>query len=104
MSTSESCSRVLDSRARITELEAMLIAERARRDELDDVAMPATRCVVDSVRGDRAEGPDGALYEAMGFVRESEIRRGLVRRVGRRGKEPREKRVVSRASSPMCVS
>ena len=74
----------LDSRARITELEAMLVAERARRDELDDVAMPATRCVVDSVRGDRAEGPDGALYEAMGFVRESEIRRGLVRRVGRR--------------------
>ena len=29
---------------------------------------------------------DGAVYEAMGFVRKSENRRGLVRRVGRRGK------------------
>jgi hypothetical protein len=46
--------------------------------------MPATRGVVDSVMGDREEGADGALYEAMGFTRESEIRRGLVRRVGRR--------------------
>jgi hypothetical protein len=34
--------------------------------------------------GDPKEGPDGALYKAMGFVRKSESRRGLVRRVGRR--------------------
>ena len=75
----------LDSRARIAELEAMLVAERARRDELDRVSMPAARCVVDAVIGDRKEGPDGALYEAMGFVRASQIRRGLMRRVGRSG-------------------
>ena len=74
----------LDSRARIAELEAMLVAERARRDESDRVSMPATRRVVDSVRGDPAEGADGALYQAMGFVRESQIRRGLVKRAGRR--------------------
>jgi hypothetical protein len=74
----------LDSRARIAELEAQLAAERARRDAADRVSMPATRGVVDSVMGDREEGADGALYEAMGFTRESEIRRGLVRRVGRR--------------------
>jgi hypothetical protein len=48
------------SRARIAELEA------------------------DGVMGDPKEGADGALYEAMGFVRSSENRRGLVRRVGRR--------------------
>ena len=46
--------------------------------------MPATRRVVDRVMGDRAEGQDGALYEAMGFVGRVRIRRGLVRGVGRR--------------------
>jgi hypothetical protein len=74
----------LDSRARIADLEAQLVAERARREDEDRVSMPATRRVVDSVMGDPKEGPDGALYEAMGFVRSSENRRGLVRRVGRR--------------------
>lgn len=79
----------LDSRARIEQLEALLVAERARRDEADRVSMPGTRRVVDGVMGDPAEGADGALYQAMGFVRVSEIRRGLVRRVGRRGKATR---------------
>lgn len=74
----------LDSRARIAELEALLVAERAVRDEADRVSMRATRRVVDGVMGDAEEGADGALYEAMGFVRLSENRRGLVRRVGRR--------------------
>jgi hypothetical protein len=76
----------LDSRARIAELEALLVAERARRDEADRVSMEVTRRVVDSVMGDPKEGPDGAVYGAMGFVRKSENRRGLVRRVGRRKK------------------
>ena len=74
----------LDSRARIAQLEALLVAERATRDEADRTSMPATRRIVDSVMGDPEEGPNGAVYEAMGFVRTSEIRRGLVRRVGRR--------------------
>ena len=74
----------LDSRARIAELEAQLVAERAMRDEADAVSMPATRRVVDGVMGSSKDGPDGALYSAMGFVRKSESRRGLVRRVGRR--------------------
>jgi hypothetical protein len=74
----------LDSRARIAELEAMLVAERARRDAADRVSMPETRRVVSGVMGDPDEGADGAVYEAMGFARMSEIRRGLVRRVGRR--------------------
>jgi hypothetical protein len=76
----------LDSRERIKELEALLVAERARRDEADRVSMEVTRRVVDSVMGDPKEGPDGAVYAAMGFVRKSENRRGLVRRVGRRKK------------------
>ena len=80
----------LDSRARIAELEAMLVAERATRDEADRVSMPETRRVVDSVMGDPAEGANGAVYQAMGFTRVSEIRRGLVRRVGRRGKLTRK--------------
>ena len=74
----------LDARARIAELEALLVAARATRDEADRVSMEVTRRVVDSVLGDPREGPDGAVYAAMGFVRKSENRRGLVRRVGRR--------------------
>ena len=74
----------LDSRARIAELEAQLVAERATRDEADAVSMQVTRRVVDGVMGSPKEGPDGALYSAMGFVRKSESRSGLVRRVGRR--------------------
>jgi hypothetical protein len=74
----------LDSRARIAELEAMLVAERATRDAADRVSMPETRRVVDSVMSDPEETHDGPVYEAMGFVRTSAIRRGLVRRVGRR--------------------
>src|SRR3954468_23420295 len=69
----------LDSRSRIAELEALLVAERARRDAEDRVAMPATRRVVDNVMADPQEGADGAVYEAMGFVRAGENRRGLVR-------------------------
>lgn len=73
-----------DSRVRIAELEALLVAERATRNEADRVSMEVTRRVVDSVMGDSKEGADGAVYGAMGFVRKSESRRGLVRRVGRR--------------------
>jgi hypothetical protein len=82
----------LDARERIAKLEALLVAERATRDESDRVSMPVTRRIVDAVMGDRQEGPNGALYEAMGFVRVSEIRRGLVRRAGRREKPKRRKK------------
>jgi hypothetical protein len=74
----------LDSRAKIADLEAQLVAERATRDAADRVSMPETRRVVDNVVGSPEDGPDGAVYAAMGFVRKSENRRGLVRRVGRR--------------------
>src|SRR4051812_9428423 len=76
----------LDSRARIAQLEAMLVAERATRDVADRTSMLATRRAVDGVMADSEEGADGALYAAMGFVRSSENRRGLVRRIGRRSK------------------
>ena len=59
----------LDSRKRIAELEALLVAERATRD-----------------------GADGAVYVAMGFVRASENQWGLVRRVGRRNARAAGKR------------
>ena len=74
----------LDSRARIAMLEAQLVAERATRDAADRVSMGVARQVVDAVIGTPGEGPDGAFYAAMGFVRKSEVKRGLVRRVGRR--------------------
>ena len=45
--------------------------------------------VVKSVVADEAEGDDGELYEAMGYVRKSEARSGLTRR--KAGTDPKTK-------------
>jgi hypothetical protein len=66
----------------IAKLEVGLVAELATRDAADRVSMPATRNVVDGVLGDRAEGPDGALYISRDTWRHSRVcrsrRRGPV--------------------------
>jgi hypothetical protein len=72
------------ARAEVADLEARLVAARLRRDAADAVSMAAMRSVVNGVLADPDEGEDGPLYAAMGFVRKSQRRSGLVRRVGRR--------------------
>ena len=70
----------LDHRARLKELETEIIAETDRRDDADVVSLEAVNRVVNSVKGDKEEGEDGELYDAMGYVRKSERKSGLTKK------------------------
>lgn len=71
----------LDARAAIAALESQMIAAQNQRDDADEAALATIALLVHAVKGDPAEGEDGELYEALGYVRKSERRSGL-----RRGK------------------
>lgn len=68
-----------DSRARIVTLEQQRQGELNTRDDVDKESMAAAQAVVNGVKGDPTEGPDSALYEGFGYVRESERKSGLTR-------------------------
>jgi len=68
------------ARANIVDLENQWKAALNRRDDLDLAALEAMSLVVNAVKGDPAEGENGDLYEAMGFVRKSERKSGLSRK------------------------
>ncbi len=68
-----------DARATIADLDNQLIAAHAQRDTEDKKSLAAALLVVNSVKGDPDEGEDGALYEAMGYVRKSDYKSGLHR-------------------------
>ena len=70
----------LDTRATITDLENKLTAAQDERDDADKISNAAVLQVVNGVKGDPAEGEDGELYEAMGYVRKSERASGLSRK------------------------
>ena len=69
----------LDARQHIESLEAELIAAQDVRDDADKVSQGKVQLVVNGVIGDPTEGPDGDLYEALGYVRKSERKSGLTR-------------------------
>jgi hypothetical protein len=46
----------------------------------DEVVAAKSQLVINGVLADPTEGPDSALYEAFGYTRKSERRRGLTRR------------------------
>lgn len=60
----------------------------AARDAADAAFSSKAQLVVAGVLADPTEGPDSALYEALGYTRKSERRSGVTRR--KRG-EPTEK-------------
>jgi len=62
----------LDARAQIDTLENQLTAALDERDTADVETMKQVLLVVNAVKGDPAEGEDGELYDAMGYVRKSE--------------------------------
>jgi hypothetical protein len=62
----------LDARDAIDTLNNQLIAATDQRDTADIASMKQVLLVVNAVKGDPAEGEDGELYEAMGYVRKSE--------------------------------
>ena len=70
----------LDARERIAKLQDQLKAEQNRRDDFDKASMEKVQAVINGVIGDPSEGPNGDLYEAMGYVRKSERKTGLTRK------------------------
>jgi hypothetical protein len=75
-----------DALAEVAAMEAGLAHAQATRDLASGPAMKITKCIVNAVKGDPAEGEDGALYAAMGYVPQSQRSTGLTRR--RKKKEP----------------
>lgn len=69
-----------DARTRIDDLEAQLKQATADRDAADDACLAKAQMVVNGVLADPTEGPDSALYEAMGYTRKSERKSGLTRK------------------------
>jgi len=70
----------LDARANIATLEHQMTSALDKRDDADAASIDAIKLVVNAVKGDPAETANGDLYEAMGFVRDSERSSGLSRR------------------------
>jgi len=70
----------LDARATLETLDHQNTAASDQRDDADTVSMDTIKLVVSGVKGDPAETAKGELYEAMGFVRESERKSGLTRK------------------------
>jgi hypothetical protein len=70
----------LNARQRIQDLENQLAEAKADRDASDEVSQRKAQQVVNGVLADPEEGPDSPLYEAFGYVRESEQKSGLTRK------------------------
>ena len=70
----------MDSRAKLTELESNTVTEATARDTADVESLKVADAVVRGLVGDKAFGPDCALYEAFGYVRKSERKSGLTRK------------------------
>jgi len=73
-------SPITTSRTKVAEQESLLKAAITERDDADKAALVEALLVVNAVKGDREEGEDGELYEAMGYVRKSERKTGLSRK------------------------
>ncbi|MDO8540160.1 MAG: hypothetical protein Q7S40_06915 [Opitutaceae bacterium] len=69
-----------DTRAEVARLQAELLAATNQRNDADAASIAVMQLVVNAVKGDPNEGEDGELYEAMGYIRQSERRTGLTRR------------------------
>jgi hypothetical protein len=70
----------LDRRKDIADLDAQRVVLVDQRDDADKISMPAAALVIKGIAGDPAYGTDSALYEACGYVRDSERKTGLTRK------------------------
>ncbi len=66
----------LDARTLIGTLDNQMTAALDERDLADVETMKQVALVVNAVKGDPAEGEDGELYDAMGYVRKSQRKSG----------------------------
>ena len=69
-----------DARQRLDDLEDQIKQAQADRDRADSDFLAKAQQVVAGVLADPTEGPDSALYEAMGYRRKSERKSGLTRK------------------------
>lgn len=70
----------MQPRQRLEELEDERMQEQANRDNQDALTLEKIQLIVNGVLADPTEGPNSALYEAMGYVRKSERKSGLTRK------------------------
>lgn len=69
-----------DARLQVAQIENQLAQAINVRDDADEVSLDTIQLVVNGVIGDPQEGPNSALYEAMGYTRKSERKTGLTRK------------------------
>ena len=69
-----------DTRAELQVLENQVQSKQVERETADTESLRLVQLVVNGVVGDPTEGPDGDLYEAMGYVRASQRHTGLTRK------------------------
>ena len=72
------------AREALTALNDQLTAAHNTRDAADQASLDKVQLVVNGVVGNPAFGPNSDLYEAMGYVRESERKSGLTHK-GKKG-------------------
>jgi hypothetical protein len=70
----------VDARAEIADLEARMAHAASQRDAASVGLLEVIQGVVSAVKGDPAEGQNGELYAAMGYVPKNQRASGLVRR------------------------
>ena len=68
------------ARQRLDDLEDQKTQAQADRDRADADFLVKAQQVVAGILADPSEGPDSALYEAMGYRRKSERKSGLTRK------------------------
>lgn len=90
MQFEEACLPSQEARNLVEELQDRMTKALAGRDAADVNTAAKIQLVVAGVIGDPTEGPDSPLYEAFGYTRKSDRRRGLTRR---RSAEPGESEV-----------
>jgi hypothetical protein len=79
------------TRRELEELEARKKQLQADRDHADDVMLSKVQLVTNGVLADPDEGADSALYEAFGYIRESERHSGLTRKGNKTTEKPTDK-------------
>ena len=67
-------------RDQLVTLQGQAVDTRNQRLQSDSTSLNLAQLVVNAVRGDVAEGENGSLYVAMGYVPKNERRSGLTRK------------------------
>ena len=76
----EECLPSREARNTIEDLQDLLTKALAGRDTADEHTTSKIQLVVAGVYGDPTEGPNSALYEAFGYTRKSDRKKGLTRK------------------------